>query len=110
MCLFRYAVTVLTYRIGEYLQLTTRCNGGFTSVNGEIVSILYIPSHGLIIIIIPGFPSIQFAIVFLRDLPYLIVSGLIVIWYLYQVIVGTIKCVQGTGDDVSSYVKVWFLT
>ena len=50
----------------------------------------------------------QFIVNLLRNLPLLVVSGIIVLWYLYQVVVGTVRLVHqvaGSGrDDFKAYV------
>ena len=41
---------------------------------------------------------LQIAIDIFRDLPYLAVNGIIVFWYLYQVMIGTRKFIRNQND------------
>ena len=45
----------------------------------------------------------QLVVLLLRELPYLVVSGIIVFWYFYQVIAGIVRIVRkllgGKGGD-----------
>jgi hypothetical protein len=46
----------------------------------------------------------QIAVDIFRDLPYFIVIGIIVLWYLYQVIAGTRKFIRNWNNVSGSHI------
>ena len=51
----------------------------------------------------------QVAIDIFRDLPYLAMNGIILLWYLYQVVIGIHKAIQNRSDDSGSHVTPKFM-
>ena len=52
---------------------------------------------------------LQIAVDIFRDLPYLAVNGIIVLWYLYQVVVGTRKFFRNQNDISGSHITTKFI-
>ena len=53
--------------------------------------------------------DLQIAVDIFRDLPYLAVNGIIVLWYLYQVVAGIRKFVQNWNNVSGSHITTKFV-